>query len=90
MLQVLQAQQQAVLECFASHGLADCVQVIGAPTTQARLRIRSGGTLLDEACVDLRRAWSETSHRMRRLRDDPQCAEEVQSAGQAQGNLFTM
>jgi len=79
-LQVLQSQQQAVLECFASHGLADCVQIIGAPMMEPRLRIRSGGTLLDEACVDLRRAWSETSHRMRRLRDDPQCADEELAA----------
>ena len=29
---------------------------------------------------DLRRAWSETSYRMRRLRDDPQCAEEELAA----------
>ncbi len=79
-LQVLQSQQQAVLECFASHGLSDCVQFIGAPTTEPRLRIRGGGTLLDEAWIDLRRAWSETSHRMRRLRDDPLCADEELAA----------
>ena len=41
-----------------------------------RVRIRCGGALLDEPWSDLRRAWSETSYRMRRLRDDPQCAEE--------------
>ena len=79
-LQVLQSQQRSVLECFASHGLADCVQVIGAPMREMRLRIRSGETLLDEAWSDLRRAWSETSYRMRRLRDDPQCAEEEMAA----------
>ena len=75
-LQVLQSQQSSVLECFATHGLAACVQVIGAPQPQLRLRIRRGETLLDEAWSDLRRAWSETSYRMRRLRDDPQCADE--------------
>jgi phosphoribosylformylglycinamidine synthase len=32
--------------------------------------------VLDEALVDLRRAWSETSFRMRELRDDPDCARE--------------
>jgi phosphoribosylformylglycinamidine synthase len=79
-VQVLQSQQQAVLNCFATHGLADCAQVIGAPMPQMRLRIRSGGTLLDEAWIDLRRAWSETSYRMRRLRDDPLCAEEEMAA----------
>jgi phosphoribosylformylglycinamidine synthase len=79
-LQVLRSQQQAVLDCFATHGLGECVQVIGAPTPELRLRIRCGGTLLDEAWIDLRRAWSETSYRMRRLRDDPQCAEEEMAA----------
>jgi phosphoribosylformylglycinamidine synthase len=79
-LQVLQSQQQSVLDCFASHGLADCVQLIGAPQPPLRLTIRSGETLLDEAWRDLRHAWSQTSHRMRRLRDDPQCADEELAA----------
>ena len=44
------------------HGLADCVQRIGAPSETMRLRIRMRrGALLDEAWSDLRRAWSETS-----------------------------
>jgi phosphoribosylformylglycinamidine synthase len=75
-LQVLQGQQRAVLDCLASHGLAECVQLIGAPMAELRLRIRCGAALLDESWIDLRRAWSETSYRMRRLRDDPLCAEE--------------
>ena len=41
-----------------------------------RVRIRAGDVQLDESWVDLRRAWSETSYQMRRLRDDPKCAEE--------------
>jgi phosphoribosylformylglycinamidine synthase len=79
-LQVLQSQQRSVLDCLAAHGLTDCVQVIGAPITQMRLRIHSDETLLDESWGDLRRAWSETSYRLRRLRDDPQCAEEEMAA----------
>jgi phosphoribosylformylglycinamidine synthase len=75
-LQVLQSQQRAVRDCLARHGLAECVQLIGAPMADMRLRIRCGAALLDEAWIDLRRAWSETSYQMRRLRDDPQCAEE--------------
>ena len=75
-LQVLQSQQRAVLDCLASHGLVDCVRVIGAPQRELRLRIRSGATLIDEAWRELRAAWSQTSYRMRRLRDDPQCAQE--------------
>ena len=41
-----------------------------------RVRVRVGDSVLDESWSDLRRAWSETSYQMRRLRDDPQCAEE--------------
>jgi phosphoribosylformylglycinamidine synthase len=79
-LQVLQSQQPAVQECLARHGLAECVQLIGAPAADMRLRIHCGAALLDETWIDLRRAWSETSYRMRRLRDDPQCAEEELAA----------
>jgi len=36
--------------------------------------------LVDEGWSDLRRAWSQTSYCMRRLRDDPQCADEEMAA----------
>ena len=40
-LQVLQSQQQAASwTVCASHGLADCVQLIGAPIAEMRVRIR--------------------------------------------------
>jgi phosphoribosylformylglycinamidine synthase len=78
--QVLQSEQHAVQECLARHGLAECVQLIGAPMADMRLRIHCGAALFDETWIDLRRAWSETSYRMRRLRDDPQCAEEELAA----------
>jgi phosphoribosylformylglycinamidine synthase len=79
-LQVLQSQQRAVLECLAAHGLADCVHPIGVPQPALRLRIRCGATLIDESWRELRAAWSQTSYRMRRLRDDPQCAQEELAA----------
>jgi phosphoribosylformylglycinamidine synthase len=40
------------------------------------VRMHVGATVLDESWAELRRAWSETSWRLRRLRDDPQCADE--------------
>lgn len=79
-LQIEHSQQQAVIDCLTSHGLAGCVQVIGSPMAHMRVRIRVGEAVLDEAWVDLRRAWSETSYRMRRLRDEPQCADEEYAA----------
>jgi phosphoribosylformylglycinamidine synthase len=75
-LQVLERDLTAVLECLAAHGLRDCTRAIGAPTPLMRVRLRVGDTLLEESWSELRRAWSETSYRMRRLRDDPACADE--------------
>ena len=48
---------------------------IGTVTAGARLTIVSGeAALLDEARVDLHRAWSETTFRLQQLRDHPECA----------------
>jgi len=75
-VQVRASQEAEALACLASHGLAACVQSIGAPQEALRVRMRAGALLLDESWAQLRRAWSETSYHMRRLRDDPLCAEE--------------
>jgi phosphoribosylformylglycinamidine synthase len=75
-LQIAAADQGAVMNCFARHGLAQCVRMIGEPVPQMRIRVECGSAVLDESWGELKQAWSETSHRMRRLRDDPQCADE--------------
>jgi phosphoribosylformylglycinamidine synthase len=85
-LQVRAAEESQVLDCLARHGLGDCVQRIGAPQAAMRVRIRvgdigeTGEAVIDEDWVALRRAWSQTSYHMRRLRDDPQCAQEELAA----------
>ncbi|HTQ36203.1 MAG TPA: phosphoribosylformylglycinamidine synthase [Steroidobacteraceae bacterium] len=75
-LQVRAADAAAVRDLFASAGLAHCVHDIGRPTAQMQLRCGAGGRHLVLDWVAARRAWSETSHRMRLLRDEPQCARE--------------
>ena len=76
-LQVRNADLVRLLEICARHGLDGYSRVIGRPTAALRVLIRSGSrVLLDEPLLDLRRAWSETSYRMRELRDDPECARE--------------
>jgi phosphoribosylformylglycinamidine synthase len=73
-----ESRLRAILE---RHGLEASAVKVGSPTAELRVRIKAGGDqLLDEPWVDLRRAWSETSWRMRRLRDDPQCADEELAA----------
>ncbi len=75
-LQARGADLGAVLEVLAAHGLGGCTRILGAPTRELRIRIRAGAQRIEEAWGELRRAWSETSWQMRRLRDDPQCADE--------------
>jgi phosphoribosylformylglycinamidine synthase len=75
-LQIAVADQAEVLDCLRQQGLSECIKLIGEPVPVMRVRIECGAAVLDEGWADLRRAWSETSHRMRRLRDDPRCADE--------------
>jgi phosphoribosylformylglycinamidine synthase len=75
-VQIMAGDEPAFAEILARHGLAEAALYLGAPVSELRVQIRVGDTLLDEAWADLKRAWSETSWRLRRLRDDPQCADE--------------
>jgi phosphoribosylformylglycinamidine synthase len=75
-LQIMADDEPRFLEILAKYGMAKAALYLGAPTTDMRLQMKIGSVELDESWVDLRRAWSETSWRMRRLRDDPQCADE--------------
>jgi phosphoribosylformylglycinamidine synthase len=79
-LQVATAQLHEVWQELTANELLECTRVIGRPLTDLRVRLAVGSEVLDEPWVELRRAWSEVSWRMRRLRDDPECADEEQSA----------
>lgn len=75
-LQVRAADVAAVQALFAAHGLGTALTDIGAPIDQLQVRLRGENQALTFDWAELRRAWSETSFRMRSLRDDPQCARE--------------
>jgi phosphoribosylformylglycinamidine synthase len=75
-IQVRSRDAGAVHELFGGAGLAHCVHHVGAPTEAMQLRFRHGTQQLEIDWTAARRAWSETSHRMRLLRDDPQGARE--------------
>jgi phosphoribosylformylglycinamidine synthase len=83
-LQVRADDEQRLVEILSRHGLERHALYIGIPTPDLRVRMRVGDTLLDEPWVDLRRAWSETSWRMRRMRDDPRSADQEFEAQTAQ------
>jgi phosphoribosylformylglycinamidine synthase len=75
-VQLLAGDEPAFLAILARHGLGDAALYLGAPVSELRVQVRVGESVLDESWEELRAAWSETSWRMRRLRDDPQCADE--------------
>ncbi len=83
-IQVRADDDAHVTAAFAKHGLAAQTVRIGeavAPSGTAdasalRVRLQVGATVFDEPWIELRRAWSETSWQLRRLRDDPGCADE--------------
>ena len=86
-LQVKAADEARVQQILARHGLSELVTRVAMPLPELRIRIDVGNErVLDESWVDLRSAWSETSWRMRRLRDDPQCADEEYAAQTAAGD----
>src|SRR6516165_701468 len=75
-VQIMAGDEPAFLAILARHGLGEAALRLGAPLSERQVQIRVGDTLFDESLVELRRAWSETSWQLRRLRDDPQCADE--------------
>jgi phosphoribosylformylglycinamidine synthase len=79
-LQVLAKDMPHVVAQFAAAGLADCVHDLGAPSARPMLTYRGRDQSLQLSWDEARRAWSETSHRMRVLRDDPDCAREEYAA----------
>jgi phosphoribosylformylglycinamidine synthase len=75
-LQIRNEHAAAVQSVFVRHGLGALVHAIGGPTRELHVLIQAANVRLDERWEDLRRAWSETSFRMRELRDEPGCARE--------------
>ena len=76
-LQVPAAAVEAVTAILADQGLGACWRRIGQPRPDDRLCFRQGESIVFEASrARLHAAWHETSHRMQRLRDNPECADE--------------
>ena len=78
-VQIMADDESRFTEILARHGLSKAALYLGAPTSDLRVRFTVGSSQFDESWVELRRAWSETSWQMRRLRDDPDCADEEYS-----------
>ena len=83
-LQVRAVDAPHVLGVIDAHGVQRCSAVIGRPLPGSdRIHLRAGTTRIEESWEPLKREWSDTSHRMRALRDDPDCAREEFAAATA-------
>jgi len=76
-LQVAADELSALESELAGAGLAECVSIIGRVIDEPRLDVFAGGRqCFSRELSALARRWSETSYRMQRLRDHPECADE--------------
>ncbi|WP_395684233.1 phosphoribosylformylglycinamidine synthase [Dokdonella sp.] len=76
LVQVRASDRTAFSALLARHGIGDIAHRIGTPTKKLRLRLAlDGETLLKREWRELMAAWSETSHAMQRLRDNPATAD---------------
>ena len=76
-IQVAADDRDAVLGLLRTHGLSPYSHVIGKPQARDAIEFyRDGRCIYTEARAELQACWSETSHRIAALRDNPQCAAE--------------
>ncbi len=68
-------------DLVARHGLIDCAQRIGRPTTAPVVRVlEDGASLAEWRWEELFDAWWSVTHALQRLRDNPQGADEERAA----------
>ncbi len=76
-IQVRHADRDEVLDRFQAAGLADCVHVCGRLIDEDRIAIRRRHQIIySRERAELQAIWAETSYRMQRLRDNPDCADQ--------------
>ena len=76
-LQVRRGDRDAVMSLLREAGLSRESQVIGHPNAQGEVRlVLNGKPVLAEKRSKLHRAWSEVTHHIQRLRDNPLCADQ--------------
>ena len=75
-LQVKKEHTAEVIARFMHAGIGRELFVIGRVNTKDRMIVKHRGQeMFNESRTDLQRAWSETSYRLQRLRDNPACAD---------------
>ena len=80
-VQVREQELDGVRAAFEARGLGDALHDLGGIRDDDRIVVSRDGEQLHAAGrAELRALWSDTTHRMQRLRDDTACADEEQRA----------
>ncbi len=80
-IQIQSADLSAVMKKVREFGLGAITHSIGKPNPRGALEIyRDAKQIFAEPLTQLRRTWSETSWRIARLRDNPDCADQAYDA----------
>ncbi len=75
-LQVKREHTSALMQAFFSAGLRSELHIIGTINDGGRIHVQHRGeTVLDLTRAQLQATWNETSYRIQRLRDNPDCAD---------------
>jgi phosphoribosylformylglycinamidine synthase len=75
-IQVRAAEKSDVMNVLRSYNLGACSHIIGKPNERDAVEfLRDAKVIFNQTRVELQRAWSETSWRIARLRDNPACAD---------------
>ncbi|MBL8490890.1 MAG: phosphoribosylformylglycinamidine synthase, partial [Rhodocyclaceae bacterium] len=77
LVQIRRDDRHAVLQILREAGLGSCAHLVGTLNDRDEIRVwRNARMAFSASRTELQRAWSETSHRIAELRDDPGCARE--------------
>ena len=81
LVQVADDHWPAVEQALAAAGLEEQVRTVGRQVESDWFEIRAAGEVcLQRSLPELAQAWAQTSYRMQRLRDHPDCADEEYAA----------
>ncbi len=80
-IQVANADIDAVQAVLAEYGLASCSHLLGSVSASDAIVVTAGDTLVIERNrTELRTIWAETTHKMQAMRDNPTCADQEYAA----------
>jgi phosphoribosylformylglycinamidine synthase len=75
-IQVRASDRDDVMKVLREFNLGACSHIIGKPCDSDMIQFtRDAKTIYTQSRIDLHRFWSETSWRIARLRDNPDCAD---------------